>query len=90
MPNEDEHDEDPIDSRGFDVAYETVARRLERRIRAGEFRYHAPLPSEPALSEHYGVSRTTIRSGIDILVEKGMLEKRHGKGTYVTWLPGQE
>lgn len=84
MPTE-EHDQDPIDTRGYDVAYETVARRLERRIRSGEFRYHAPLPSEPALAEWYGVSRTTIRTGIEVLIDRGMLERRRGKGTYVTW-----
>jgi DNA-binding GntR family transcriptional regulator len=31
---------------------------IERRIMAGEFGYHDPLPSEPDLAEWYGVSRT--------------------------------
>lgn len=83
-----ERDQDPIDPRGYDRAYEVVARRLERRIRDGEFGWHMPLPSEPDLAEWYGVSRTTVRSAIDLLVRKGMLEKRIGKGTYVTWRPG--
>jgi DNA-binding GntR family transcriptional regulator len=81
------NDEDraPIDPRGYDRAYEVVAMRLEKRIRDGEFPYHSPLPSEPALAEWYGVSRTTVRSAIDRLVTAGMVEKRLGKGTYVTW-----
>ena len=80
-----EGDQDPIDSRGYDKAYEVVARRLEKRIRDGEFSWHAPLPSEPALSEWYGVSRTTVRSAIESLIAAGMVERVRGKGTYVTW-----
>jgi DNA-binding GntR family transcriptional regulator len=81
----EERDQDPIDPRGYDHAYEVVARRLRRRIERGEFAYHAPLPSEPALSEWYGVSRTTVRSAIRVLSERGMVEVRQGKGTFVTW-----
>ena len=80
-----ERDQDPIDPRGYDRAYEVVARRLRRRIEAGEFAYHSPLPSEPALAEWYGVSRTTVRSATRLLTDAGMVEVRPGKGTYVTW-----
>jgi hypothetical protein len=83
-----EGDQDPIDPRGYDTAYQVVARRLERRIRTGEFAFHMPIPSEPALADWYGVSRTTVRAGIALLVEGGMVEVRRGKGTYVTWQPG--
>ncbi len=82
-----EDDQAPIDPRGYDRAYEVVARRLERRIRAGEWAYHMPLPSEPALSEWYGVSRTTIRSAARLLEERGMVEVISGRGTYVAWRP---
>jgi DNA-binding GntR family transcriptional regulator len=81
----DEDDQAPIGPRGYDLAYEVVARRLERRIRAGEWAYHMPLPSEPALSEWYGVSRTTIRSAARLLEERGMVEVVKGRGTYVAW-----
>ena len=81
----EDDDRAEIDPRGYDTAYEVVAARLERRIRRGEFPWHTPLPSEPALAEWYGVSRTTVRSAIGLLVGKSMVEKRSGKGTYVTW-----
>ena len=61
----EEGDQDLIDPRGYEKSYEVVARRLRRRIEGGEFRWHAPLPSEPALAEWYGVSRTTVRSAIE-------------------------
>ena len=81
----EDEDTAPIDPRGYDNAYEVVAARLERRIMAGEFAYHAPLPSEPALADWYGVSRTTIRSAARLLAERGFVEVRRGKGTFVTW-----
>lgn len=84
IPMEDE-DQAPIDR--YDVAYQVVADRIERRIRRGEFGYHDPLPSEPALAEWYGVSRTTVRSAARVLTERGMVEVRPGKGTFVTWRP---
>jgi DNA-binding GntR family transcriptional regulator len=76
-----------IDPRGYDRAYEVVAARIERRIRSGEWAFHDPLPGEYALAEWYGVSRTTIRSAARLLAERGMVEVRHGKGTYVIWRP---
>lgn len=86
MTDED-HDTAPIDPRGYDTAYQVVARRLERRIREGEFQFHMPIPSEPALADWYGVSRTTVRSGIQLLIDQGLVERRRGKGTYVIWQP---
>jgi DNA-binding GntR family transcriptional regulator len=82
---ETEDDQAPIDPRGYDRAYEVVARRMERRIKDGEWAFHAPLPSEPALAEWYGVSRTTIRHAAAVLAEAGIVEIRRGKGTYVIW-----
>lgn len=83
----EEDDRAPIDPRGYDRVYEVVARRIERRIKSGEFGYHMPLPSEPALADWYGVSRTTVRSAVRLLTEQGMVEVRSGKGTYVIWRP---
>lgn len=83
----DEDDQAPIDPRGYQRSYEVVAARLERRIRAGEIALHQPLPSEPALAEWYGVSRSTVRSAIRVLTQRGIVEVVRGKGTYVTWTP---
>lgn len=71
----------------YEVAYMVVADRIEKRIRDGEFGYHDPLPSEPALAEWYGVSRTTVRGAARLLTDRGMVEVRPGKGTFVTWRP---
>lgn len=42
------------------------------------------LPNENELSDELGVSRTTLREAIRILVSEGVLTVRRGKGTYVT------
>ena len=41
------------------------------------------LPSERRLADELGVSRPTLRQAIDGLVAEGLLERRHGSGTYV-------
>jgi len=41
------------------------------------------LPSERDLSLRWGVARMTVRNATDALVAEGLLERRHGSGTYV-------
>ena len=53
-------------------------RELIADARAGD-----RLPSERALSERWGVARMTVRSATDALVAEGLVERRHGSGTYV-------
>src|SRR5258708_32406164 len=44
----------------------------------------ARLPAEDRLIERFGVSRTTIRTAIQSLLVRGLVEIRRGKGTFVT------
>lgn len=45
------------------------------------------LPSERELSRRWGVARMTIRRATDALVADGLVERRHGSGTYVVPRP---
>ncbi len=45
------------------------------------------LPSERELSGRWGVARMTIRRATDALVADGLVERRHGSGTYVVPRP---
>lgn len=49
----------------------------------GGVAYGHRLPSEPELARRYGVSRTTIRRAIAALIEEGVLDARHGAGTFI-------
>ncbi len=64
--------------------YYQVEEDLRKRIRNGEFKEGDLFPSERELIETYKVSRLTIRRAVDNLVEQGLLEKKQGKGTFVT------
>jgi len=61
---------------------------LEKRIRDGQ--YQGKIPSERELMEEFHVSRSTVRQSIEFLVREGILEKRHGRGTFVTFKPIQD
>jgi GntR family transcriptional regulator len=43
----------------------------------------APLPAERVLCQRLSVSRPTLRSAVDELVNNGMLVRQHGRGTFV-------
>lgn len=64
--------------------YQQVSQDLLGRIAAEGFEKGTMLPSEAELCEEYGVSRITIRAAIGQLVEKGLLVRRPGVGTFVT------
>jgi GntR family transcriptional regulator len=53
-------------------------------ISSGSLPAGSRLPSEDSLVQEYGVSRTTIRAAIQSLVQRGLVEIRRGKGTFVT------
>jgi len=54
------------------------------RIANGSLPAGSRLPSEDSLVQEYAVSRTTIRAAIQSLVQRGLVEIRRGKGTFVT------
>lgn len=62
--------------------YKQVAMHIMSEISAHEAKAGARLPSEDALSELFGVTRTTVRRSIGELVQKGLLSKVHGGGTF--------
>jgi GntR family transcriptional repressor for pyruvate dehydrogenase complex len=53
------------------------------RIRDGELLPGARLPTESRLMEAFGVSRTVVREALSKLQAAGMVETRHGIGTFV-------
>ena len=64
--------------------YAQVENVIIDRIANGSLAPGSRLPSEDSLVQEYAVSRTTIRAAIQSLVQRGLVEIRRGKGTYVT------
>ncbi|BAL26957.1 FadR/GntR family transcriptional regulator [Azoarcus sp. KH32C] len=60
-----------------------VAERLLTKIREDDLPPGTRLPSEQAMAQHFGVSRTVIREAIAILKADGLLETRKGSGAFV-------
>jgi GntR family transcriptional regulator, transcriptional repressor for pyruvate dehydrogenase complex len=56
---------------------------LAGRIRAGNLSPGEKLPTEAAIMEDFGVSRTVVREAISRLQAGGLVETRHGVGTFV-------
>jgi GntR family transcriptional repressor for pyruvate dehydrogenase complex len=63
---------------------DTVAQELLKKIEDGEFGPGTRLPTEPVLSEQFGVSRTVVREAISRLKNEGVVEPRQGSGVYVS------
>lgn len=63
--------------------YEKVASAIRKDISIGTYPVGSFLPPEHILEAKYHVSRATIRSAIQTLVNEGLLKVRQGQGTTV-------
>lgn len=67
------------------AGYRDIATRLRWEIR--EEHAYAPgtqLPPHAELAARFGTTRTTMRRALQVLADDGLIEIRHGQGTYVT------
>ena len=67
--------------------YVQVERRIEGLLMRGRYRLGERIPPEAELVRSLGVSRLTVRAGVARLVERGILERRQGSGTFLARLP---
>lgn len=63
---------------------DTIATELENRILEGALKAGERLPAERELALDLGVSRPSLREAMQKMVAKGLLNTRHGGGTFVT------
>lgn len=63
--------------------YQRIYGVLYRRIQRGVYAPGAALESEDELVAEFAVSKATIRQAVGILVERGLVERRQGRGTFV-------
>ncbi|MFC0400249.1 FadR/GntR family transcriptional regulator [Paraburkholderia rhizosphaerae] len=62
---------------------ERVAEKLLAKIRSDGLAPGTRLPSEHAMAQHFGVSRTVMREAIALLKADGLLTTRKGSGAFV-------
>ncbi len=67
--------------------WRAVADRLAGEIAAGVFRPGERLANERALAGRYAVHRHTLRRAVADLANRGLLDVRHGRGTFVQAAP---
>ena len=63
--------------------HDQVVRRLAAEILGGHYQPGELLPTEPALTAHFGVSRTVVREALRVLASKGLVRMEHGRGIRV-------
>ena len=64
--------------------YQQIVEQIEHRFVSGELKVGDKLPSERELAEQFGVSRIAVREAVKALREKGLVEIRAGRGTFIT------
>ena len=64
--------------------YERLAGMLRDRIAAGVYAREDKLPSEMELMDESGLSRSTVRHALKVLVDEGLVRTERTAGRYVT------
>ncbi|MGN1025635.1 MAG: GntR family transcriptional regulator [Faecousia sp.] len=68
--------------------HQQLGELIREQIEKGIYQVGDQIPSESKLCEQYGLSRVTVRSALDNLVEDNILVRIQGKGTFVS-VPAQ-
>ena len=71
-----------VDRHSGTTLYSQISRILEQEIKSC-YEPGDAIPSEHELAQRFAVNRHTVRHAIDELVDKGMLDRQRGKGTFV-------
>ena len=63
--------------------YGALAAALRERVVAGEWPPGSAIPAEQTLAAEHGVALGTMRRALELLVQQGLIERIHGRGTFV-------
>lgn len=64
--------------------YVQLMDEVEKDIREGKYKPGDKIMTEAEMAKTYGVSLITVRKAIGSLMDKGLVVRRQGKGTFVT------
>lgn len=63
--------------------YQQLAEILMTAMQTGEFLPGTRIPAETLLAATHGIGRPTVRQAIEVLVKKGLVQRKRGSGTFV-------
>lgn len=75
--------DEPVADKKPKKIYERIAADIKRWIEQGHVVPGEKLPDMRTLAARFGVSRATVREAFSSLVGMGLIELRHGEGTFV-------
>ena len=76
-----------MDETGKTKSQKIASQLQDMILKENQYKPNEKLPDERALAEQLGVSRTSVREAIKILVGNGVLTVRRGSGTFVASNP---
>lgn len=82
-------DTSPFDPVGHESLADAVVEQIESMIVDGILKEGRKLPSERELAEAMGVSRPKLREALQTLERRGLVNVRHGEGTFIATLTGR-
>lgn len=65
------------------MIFQKIARLLKADINSDSYHVGDLLPSEVVLASHYNVSRNTLRKALAVLTAEGIIQRKHGSGTFI-------
>ncbi len=78
-----EVDDERVEAKPGEDSTEQVVSYVRALIERGRLRPGDRLPAERELATQIGVSRPTVRAGLRALAAMGVVQSRHGSGTYI-------
>lgn len=63
--------------------YHELANWLEQKVRSGEYSDGTKIPGDAQLAAELGISVITVRAAMKVLIEKHLIARYPGKGTFV-------
>lgn len=73
-----------LDGKAVIPLYVQLMAQIEEKILKGIYQPGERLQSESEMAKAHGVSIITVRNAVSALVDKGLVEKKQGKGTFVS------
>ncbi|MSD83959.1 UTRA domain-containing protein [Lactobacillus curvatus] len=65
-----------------DLVYQNIIADLKKAINAESFP-SMKLPDERSLTEHYQVSRSSVKRALNVMANQGIIFKKRGSGTFI-------